>query len=288
MERSKISNLAALFFLLLCVTFTKALVAQNNYTVNGESLILYMEEQGDLNLLTERSQKTYRFFILKQDKIIELTPENYQTKLNELTKDEQLNVSKVNYNIRSLSQFIQLYNEKSREASTVSELDWRIGVWSGLSNFTNFTNEFNVNTIFTGIELELFSPTHHTRNSLFTHVRGTFPIDDELGVEFIELMLGYRFKLINTNQFHLYFDSELVTFGRYTESFVVENSNSEINETSQTNTSLSTPLGLGIGAAVFLSEELLLTFGYSNVVRLGESTRSDFPIDFRLGLKFGF
>lgn len=286
MEKSKFLKLALFFGSVVCFVKPLMLQAQHSYQVNGENLELFFEEEGELSLLSERSQKNYRFFLAKDNKIVELQKESYLETISKFTEDTQLDISKVSFDIRSLVQIIQAYNAKNTNQLGASTLTWRLGVWSGLSNFTNYQNTSNTYATFTGVEFEIYNSIQYTRNSLFTQLRGTFPSNDKLDLTFMELMIGYRFKLVQQESFHFYFESELITFSRYTETFT--NDNEQIFETTQTNTALSTPIGLGLGAAFFMTDRLLLTLGYSNIVRLGENTRSDFPIDFRLGLRFGF
>lgn len=289
MERKKVPHIILMFIGMLCLVPTTKVNAQQEFLVNEEKLMLYNEEAGELNLYTERSEKQYRYFLGKNDELVELTELNYRAIISDFTKVDEQELSKIKYDIRSLSQFVQEFNaSNSGDDVNVPPLALQLGVWSGVSNFTNFGNNSNTNASFSGIELALFSSTKYSRNVLLSQLRGTFPIDDDLGLEFVELMLGYRFLAVNSAKFNVYIDAELITFGRYKETFVAENSSDTDNAFTQTNTSLGTPIGLGVGAAYALAKDVFITLGYANIVRLGEKTRDDFSIDFRLGLRYQF
>lgn len=273
-------------FFIVFLLFSLSSFAQEQYTVNGEELMLYVEEEGKLTLLTERSTRDYRFFLKNEDQIVELTPENYKQKIDEFTSDVDLNTRKLGFNRRELSRVILKYNYGGEdEMGSQSDVSVRLGVWGGQSNFIGYENDQDELIPFAGIELEVYSETDFKRNSISAQVRKSFP-SEEFELDLTELMIGYRFKVIDSKYFHFYLEAELITFGRYDETFLEEQTTGEPTLVNQTGTSLNTPLGLGAGMALRIFKGSYLTLGYSNLVKLGESTRSDFPIDVRAGFKF--
>ncbi|GGE37614.1 hypothetical protein GCM10010832_17310 [Psychroflexus planctonicus] len=273
-------------FFILFLLFSLSSFAQEQYTVNGEELMLYVEEEGKLTLLTERSTRDYRFFLKKEDQVVELTPENYKQKIDEFTSDVDLNTRKLGFNRRELSRVILKYNYGGEdEMGSQSDVSIRLGVWGGQSNFISYENDQDELIPFAGIELEVYSETDFKRNSILAQVRKSFP-SEEFELDLTELMIGYRFKVIDSKYFHFYLEAELITFGRYDETFLEEQTSGGPTPVNQTGTSLNTPVGLGAGMALRIFKGSYLTLGYSNLVKLGESTRSDFPIDVRAGFKF--
>lgn len=269
--------------------FTLNTFAQKEYIVQeykGEQLMLYTEEEGKLNLFTERSTRDYRFFLKKGDDLVEITKDNYREKIDEFTSDVDLNTRSLNFTRKDLSRVVLKYNYGGEDSmGSLSGVRVRLGAWGGVSNFTSFNSDEDENIGFAGLEFEFYSETDYSRNSIIAQFRRSFPNDD-FDLDVSEFMLGYRFKAIDTKYFHFYLEAELITFGRYRESFTELNNDDLPVLVNQTSTSLSTPVGLGAGMAIKLFQETYLTLGYSNLVKLGESTRSDFPVDVRFGIKF--
>lgn len=286
METKIISSLKSIFFILLCIVFGFSSFAQEEYTVQNEELILYVEEQGELTLLSERTDKIYRLFLKKDDRIKELTQENYKITVTEFTSKIDLDIEKLEFKLRAISDIVYQHNNGGEETATnLSNINTRLGAWGGLSNFTSFVNPENKNIFFAGLEAEVYSETDYTRNSIIAQVRKSFP-ENEFDLDITELMIGYRFKVVDQDFIHFYLEAELVTFGRYQETYTSLNAENFAEEITQTNTALDAPLGLGAGLAVKLFKENYLTLGYSNLIKIGNSTRSDFPVDVRLGFKF--
>lgn len=288
MEATTISFLKRTLLVLTFTLLSWCGIAQQQYTVNGEEVMLYLEEEGKLTLLTERSSRDFRFFLKKGAQIEELRASNYKEKLNELTADVELDFRKISFNRRDLSWVVQKYNRGGEEAEQKeSEILFRFGGWFGQSNVSSFRNPEDKNIPFFGAEFEGYSDSSYTRNSIIAQLRATNTNDDDdFQLELFEFMLGYRFKLVDTGFFHLYLEAELITFGRYKETYTIFNADGALVESNQTNTYVSAPLGLGAGMAFRIFPSTYFTLGYSNLVKVGESTRNDFPVDIRAGFKF--
>ncbi|GGE04417.1 hypothetical protein [Psychroflexus salis] len=271
-----------LFFLLLGFSG----FSQKEYQVNGESLLLYVEEEGELSLLTERSTRDYRYFLKKDDQLVELTKENYREKIDEYTASIDLNTRKLDFTRRDLSMIVLKYNYGGEDAmDSKSNVHVRLGLWGGQSNFIMFRSEDDNQIPFAGIEAELYSEEDYPRNSLLLQLRKSFPTDD-FELDITEMMIGYRFKIIDTRIFHFYAEAELISFGSYDETFLELDNNDVPTEISESYTALNTPLGIGAGMAIRLFNETFLTLNYSNIYKFGEDTRDDFSVDLRAGVKF--
>ncbi len=286
MEAKKLSFIKNISWIAIFLFISQLSFAQKEYTVAGEDLLLYVEEEGNLTLLTERSTRDYRFFLLKDEKIVELTKENYIDKINEFTADMDLNTRKLNFNRRDLSRVVLKYNYGGEdEMDSESTVRVRLGIWGGESNFVMFRSEEDNSIPFAGLEAELYSETDYPRNSLLLQLRKSFPTE-EFELDLTELMIGYRFKIINSRVFHLYAEAELISFGHYDETFIEFDNNNIPTEINESYTSLNTPLGIGAGMAIRLVNELFITFNYSNIYKFGENTRDDTSVDLRAGIKF--
>ena len=271
-----------LFFLLLGFSG----FSQKEYQVNGESLLLYVEEEGELSLLTERSTRDYRYFLKKDDQLVELTKENYREKIDEYTASIDLNTRKLDFTRRDLSMIVLKYNYGGEDAmDSKSNVHVRLGLWGGQSNFIMFRSEDDNQIPFAGIEAELYSEEDYPRNSLLLQLRKSFPTDD-FELDITEMMIGYRFKIIDTRIFHFYAEAELISFGSYDETFLELDNNDVPTEISESYTALNTPLGIGAGMAIRLFNETFLTLNYSNIYKFGEDMRDDFSVDLRAGVKF--
>ncbi|HLV69932.1 MAG TPA: hypothetical protein VKY34_04435, partial [Xanthomarina sp.] len=104
--------------ILLCLFLSiLSLKAQESYTINGETLQLKTEVEGNLDLLWNIIDDQYRYFVRTEDGFIkELLntknpdtkkyQEQYKNTLNNLTKEYGLNAKKVNLTLASLKDYI--------------------------------------------------------------------------------------------------------------------------------------------------------------------------------------
>ena len=106
--------LSLVFVLLSFICF-----AQDSYIVNGETYELLKETNGTIELLWNKIDGYYRYFVKKDNKIIELVntkdedenyKQDYKVVLTELTSDKNLSTKKINLTLISLKQFIDEYN----------------------------------------------------------------------------------------------------------------------------------------------------------------------------------
>ncbi|MGM0634566.1 MAG: hypothetical protein ACQESK_00770 [Bacteroidota bacterium] len=270
--------------LIFFLAFSLFTFAQEEFTqASKEALEMQYEEKGKLSLLVSNITSERRFFLEKGNKIEELTEENYQNQLNAFTMDMDLNTFEVDFNLRDLARFVNKYNKGGEDnLSKGTGIKARLGIWGGVSNFQEFNNPINEKLPHFGAEIEVYSETSYSRNSLIFQAR-TNIANDAYDLENRELMLGYRFKIIDTHHFHFYAESELITFSHYSETYFDEAENQEKNYSGY---SLDTPIGLGAGMALRLFKETFLTLNYSNIIRLSNTSTQDFPVDLRFGIKF--
>lgn len=265
------------------------------FSFEGKDIALTYEEKGELSLLAYYPESRYskngvRFFLEKNNELIELTQENYKENLMTYAANVDLDIMTLRYNIRDLSRVVRKYNGGDNDYNEASGLNARLGLLGGLGNFTeysNLQNPTNANIPFLGAEVEVYSETQYLRSSGFFQVRHAFGNDD-FELTQTEFVLGYRFKFINTSWFHLYGETELISLFNYKLTYL-DDTLEFFNEPTLITDSgfqLGTPVTLGLGMAIKLFNETYLTLNYSNMLRLGEPTRSDFPVDIRAGIKF--
>ena len=98
------------FICVLSLLFTCVIFAQKSYTVNGASLPLIKEVEGNITLLWNTIDGEYRYFLKKEDAIIELTntKENktykneFRQTLNTQTSDVDMDENTVKFTLPSL------------------------------------------------------------------------------------------------------------------------------------------------------------------------------------------
>ncbi len=286
--------IATLIVILSCLGTS---IAQDvkTFSFEGKDIALTYEEKGELSLLAYYPESRYskndvRFFLEKNNELIELTQENYKENLMTYAANVDLDIMTLRYNIRDLSRIVRKYNGGDNDYNEASGLNARLGLLGGLGNFTEYTdlqNPTNANIPFLGAEVEVYSETQYLRSSGFFQVRHAFGNDD-FELTQTEFVLGYRFKFINTSWFHLYGETELISLFNYKLTYL-DDTLEFFNEPTLITDSgfqLGTPVTLGLGMAIKLFNETYLTLNYSNMLRLGEPTRSDFPVDVRAGIKF--
>lgn len=268
-------------------SFKTIVIQENGVDIPVEMIY---EEKGELSLLSYRTGREVFYYLEKGEELTLLTPENYKEILMQKAANVDLDIMKLKYNLRDLSKIVRKYNGGDNDYYEPSGIAMRLGVLGGLGNFTEYTelqNPGNTNIPFFGIESEVYSKTQYLRHSGFAQLRQSFGNDD-FDLTQTEFVLGYRFKLIDTDWFHFYAESELVSLFNYNLTYIDDTEEIFDLPTQVTDKGfqLGTPFTLGFGMAIKIFKETFLTFNYSNLVRLGEDTRSDTPIDVRFGVKF--
>tara|TARA_R110000850_G_scaffold190308_4_gene316236 strand:+ start:11449 stop:12312 length:864 start_codon:yes stop_codon:yes gene_type:complete len=278
--------------LILCAfLFTAGAIAQENYTVNGNTYSLKTEVEGPLTLLWNVIDNEYRYFAKKGNTIVELKntrvdgkyQEEYKQTLTELTSDNPVDASKTNLTLVSLRGYVNSYNKKAdpayQEKSTSVDLSTRLGVFAGMSNNNATTNPENVFAPLAGIEFEVTDNVVLRRHSIVLQFRHSFEAED-YDLTFSQFALNYRFKFIHTDQLSVFAQAKMVTL---TFSKLAEDNVEGLEELS--NTSVNTPIGLGLGLDYKIGNGFF-TFGLNDLVSPGVDTNGEFSVDVTLGYKF--
>ena len=290
-------TLSLLFILLLTPTFYS--IAQEHYTIKGETLILNTEVEGDLDLLTLKLDKGYRFFVrdsynniheLINTRDIDSTYFNeFRHTLTELTKESNMSTEQVAFSKYGLKQFIKAYNKKGtrRYAYTEDKVETqiRLGVFGGITNHPLVENTNNTKTVYFGTEVELFEKKEHPRQSGFIGLEQTLKSD---GFNYTSTIinLGYRFRFINCSVFNSYINLQLATYTFSKHVILVENENMTLEEMTVKNNTFRVPFIFGIGSDIKVSENGFITLIYNEIVSIFVKNNGHFPINFSIGYKF--
>jgi len=281
----------AFFICLLASTFLTN--AQETYNVDGESLTLQTEVTGTLDLLWNIIDGHYRYFIKKDNDIVELKntkgannkfQEEYKITLNEFVKNSALSADKVNLTLYSLRKFIDDYNSQidSNYSSSFKKasIQTRLLIFGGITNSPFVENPGNVTNPLFGAELELFEANKLPRHSLLFQIKHALN-SDEFKYSNTQLGLGYRFRIINLESFNIYANVMAATFNFSNNQFVFEG---EIIDESGNN--FDVPFIFGIGADIRISESSFITLTYDELFALFLDNQGNFSTHLAIGYKF--
>jgi hypothetical protein len=269
-----------------------SLDAQETYPVQGETLKLKTEVDGQLDLLWNTVNGRYRYFVrTNDDTITELVntrdenrhyQEEYKTTLQNLTGIPPL---KVNFTLVDLKAFIDDYNisqDSSYQSSVYNaKLQLLLGVFGGITNSPFIGNPNNAKSPQFGVELELLDGNRIKRHALFMQLRHVLETD-EFKYSTTELALGYRFRVINARSFSLYGQSKFATLNFLKNTVPGANDVPvEINETV-----VDIPLTFGIGADIRLTDSSYITINYNELFAVLVENNGNFSTNFTVGYKF--
>lgn len=269
-----------------------SLSAQETYTVKGETLQLKTEVEGSLDLLWNIIDGNYRYFIRTTDNsITELGntrnenhhyQEEYKTVLGNLTG---VSADKVNLTLPDLKAFIENYNESQDPNFKVSEpkanLQLMLDVFGGITNSPLVDNPNNENAPQFGGELELSDGNRTSRHALFIQLRHVFKPGD-FKYTTTELALGYRFRVINLENFDVFAQTKFATLN------FVENTVPGANDipVDISETAFDVPFTFGIGADIRVTRQSFLTIHYNELFAVLLENNGHFSTNLTLGYKF--
>lgn len=284
-----------LFLLLLILIInSQSILAQESYTVNGESLTLKLEVEGNLDLLSLKLEDNYRFFIKDNDEnLTELinTKDEDDTYFNEfrdilsdLTKGSNMSTEEVGFSRYSLKQFIKAYNSvgHARYAYTDERVKTqvRLGIFGGITNHPFIENLDNTKVPYFTVELEAFEKKELPRQSGFFSIEHALENDDFKYVSTV-LALGYRYRFINKPKFNIYVNSQFATYTISKNTMTVDNSDMVIKSNA-----FRVPFIFGIGSDIRLSDSSVISFIYNELFSVFVANSDNFPINFAAGYKF--
>ncbi|WP_296380624.1 hypothetical protein [Winogradskyella sp.] len=281
-----------LLLILICFSF-QFNYSQDNYTVNGETLQLKTEIDGQLDLLWNIIDGKYRYFVrtdngsiteLKNTKDSEKNyQEEYKTILSGLTNG--MSTDKLKLTLYGLRNYIDKYNASVNSAyvstSTESKVEFRLGFSGGITNNPFVGNSDNVKVPLIGAELEIYEANILPRHSGFLQARHAFDNDD-FPYATTEFSLGYRYRIINQSSFSIYGQVKLATVNFTNVSFIDENA----MEVDLSDTSFDVPFIFGIGSDIKIGDSSFITIIYGELFALLLDNQGNFSTDIAIGYKF--
>ena len=274
--------------------------AQQQYTINGQSYTLKTGVDGSLTLLWNSIDGQYRYFLKKEDAIVELTntkrnghyQEEFKAILKQQTADAPVATENVNLTLPSLQIFFASYNKKKDPGFSDSEkaigLQFRLGGFAGISNSVFSDNFTNAMQPVAGIDLELLENVKLKRHALVLRFKKTF---EGSGYKYSasQFSLNYRFKFVKTSRFDVFVNCKFaaLTFSKKEVRYATaEEPVPPVYVTDEISGSdFNAPLTFGIGADYKLGNGYI-TFNYHDIVGLNMESNGEFPIDFSVGYKF--
>lgn len=281
-----------LIVILLCFSF-QTNYSQENYTINGKTLGLITEVDGNIDLLWNSINGEFRYFIRTKDgTITELKNtkaskrtylEEYKNTLSGLTNG--MSTDKLKFTRNRLKKYIDTYNTSVDSsyisAMTTPRVDFRLGFSGGITNNPFVGNPENVKVPLIGTELEIYDANVLPRHSGFLQARHTFDNDD-FQYSTTELSLGYRYKFIMNTSFSIYAQVKLTTVNFTNFTYMDENA----AEISKNDTSFDVPLIFGIGSDIKVGENCFITIIFGELFALALNNQGNLSNDFSIGYKF--
>ena len=284
-----------LILLLFCFSFSA--FSQKDYEVNGKTYQLKTEIEGTINLLWNTIDGNFRYFIEKDNEIVELTntkdsknayKQEYLQTLKSFTNASNIDSKIVKLTLPSLRNYINNYNASVDSGYTYTKdnlkIKSRLGFFGGITNNPFIDNPDNNTTPLFGVELELFDDNLAKRHAAFLQITHVLE-SDELDYSTTEIALGYRFKFITANTFNMHANLKLATlsFSNSTYSYVDEG---ETITKDKSATSFDAPVIFGLGADIRISDNGFITFYYNELFSVSLENQGNFSTNLALGYKF--
>lgn len=276
------------------------LLAQQQYTVEGNTYTLKTEVDGTATLLWNTIDGEFRYFLKKNGNIIELKnsrtasgySEEYKDVLREQTADSPGDIDKVKFTLSGLKNYLDAYNLRvDPDYSSGDEdirLQLRLGPFAGISNAIYTKNPNDAILLIAGADLELVDEVKLRRHSVVLRFRQTFE-NDEFVYSASQFSLNYRFKFIKTPKLDVYVNGKFVAYTYSTSDFEVVLDSTVMPPITTIETAsggdLSAPATFGLGADFALGKGFLFVT-YNDIVGIGVDSNGNFPIDFSVGYKF--
>lgn len=285
------SLLLVLGFILLATTIH----AQQQYTIDGETYNLKTEVDGSLTLLWNTIDGEYRYFSKKENEIVELKntkqdgryQEEFKKVLYQQTADISISIDKVNLTLPSLHSFFVEYNKLRNPSYSETKkninLQFRLGVFAGVTNSIYTANIENNSQAFGGLELEMVDAIKLKRHAMVLGFKHTFESSD-YKYSASQLSLNYRFKFVKSPKLDVYVNAKFATLTFFKKKVFYVQEGVSITE-NKSGSDFNAPLTLGIGADYKVGNGYI-SFGYHDIVGLNMESNKEFPIDFSLGYKF--
>lgn len=286
------------FIIVIILFWAGTLSAQEVYIIEGDTVTLRREVNGSLSLYWAKEDNTYRYFMQKEKRMIELKntqvegvdQEEYKQQLNELTQDAEIDTRDVKFLLYSLKHFVNRYNALVEEEyaynAATSNIQQRLGLFTGLSNNKYTENPDNTIVPVIGLEFEFFDPNLARRHAAFLQLRQSFKRND-YRYSSTQFSINYRFTALYFPKFNVHIDTELATFN-YSEDRVniTDETGAVVAVKKDSGLSFTAPFSFGLGTDIQVTDVSYFTFSYNDIVSIVLDSNGSFPVDFTVGYKF--
>ena len=279
--------------ILICFCCALSLSAQQTYTIDGETLELKTEAQGEITLLWNTFEGKYRYFVQKGGEIEELIntrgndnkfQEQYKSTLARLTQGSGLSTDKLKLTLFSIREFVDAYNKTQdpnyNAQNKRAKVETRLLLFGGITNHPFVENDNNTKNLQFGAEFEFVGKSVAPRHALMFQIKHATESDD-FKFSSTQLGLGYRFRFINQEAFNVYASVIGATYS-FTNSEQLFND--EIEE--RDGESFDAPFFFGVGADVRLTDNMFLTVVYDELFGVFIDNQGNFSTNISAGIKF--
>ncbi|WGK66211.1 hypothetical protein [Croceiramulus getboli] len=289
-----------LLLLLILGCGSMGLAQTTTHQINGQTYELQTEVSGPLTLLWNTIQGEYVYFIEKDGQYYELkntrvdgTYQNeYRDELQRITADANLEVNKVNLTPVSLRKFVNAYNRKVDPNyitnSKTTSMEYRLGVFGGMTNSIFTENAENTLNPQLGIDLEILDEQLLQRHAVVLQYKQTLATS-EFDYQAYQLGLNHRFKFVHKTGFDVYLNTKLVTYtySKATRLRPVQCVTEPCPElpVERSGGTLQAPVIFGLGADIKLGQGFLM-LNYHDAFAIALDDNGEFPLDFSLGYKW--
>ena len=267
-------------------------VSQETYTIDNSTYRLFKETDGSINLFWNIIRGKDRYFVKKDDSLIELVNTKddhgnrkyeYKLLLGQLTSDKTLSADKVKLKLMSLKTFIDHYNllqDPEYKINPKGKLLTRFNGFAGFSNSPFLMNPDNSKNAVIGFEFEFSEATELPRHSIYFQGKQIIA-SRHFDYSATQIIVGYRFRIINKKTFNFYTSLDLA---RYV--FVKEvNDLADIAPITVKENGFEVPFIFNIGADIRLNDSSFLTLTYNELFSILLDGYENFPFSFTIGYK---
>ena len=283
-------------FILIFSLIGFACISQETYTVNGQAFELIKETNGSIELLWNEIDGVYRYFVKKDNSIVELTntPDDngnykfeYRITLSNLTSDENLSTNNIRLTLIGLKKFIDEYNTRSNpnyEAKPKAKLLTRFSVLGGVTNSPFIDNPENIINPILGVEFEFSEAINLPKHSIYFQGKQVIG-SDKFDYSATQIIVGYRFRFVNAKAFNIYANLDVgqYVYAKTTTEILDED---VLIEQEFKDNGFEAPFTFGVGADIKLSDIGFLSLVYNELFSLMSKNKGNFPTCFAVGYKF--
>lgn len=284
-----------LFLVVFSILFLPV-TAQKTYTIDDTSYELKTEVSGTIDLLWNIIDSKYRYFIKKDNVIVELTntkngtktyQEEYKTILEKFTSDEIVPTENVKLTLPSLAKFINNYNALKSKDYVIEDkrgkVNTRFAIFGGITNNPFVINPENtINPVF-GLEIEVFEANKLPSHSIYLKGRQVIG-NKEFDYYATQIAIGYRFRFIKSAKLSIYTNVDLAQYSFTKQTKTIFNDDYH-NEVVEKNNGFEVPFIFGLGAEYKLTDNTFLTLTYNEIFALLLGGQDNFSKSFALGVR---